>query len=618
MNPSTFGDSVTFTATVTGLAGAEIPTGSVQFSVDGVLAGAPVTVAAGSASLVMSGLDAGDHTITVAYAGSENYETSTGAMTQSVARAETSTVVEADVHPSVYGDAVTFTATVSPHPASGTVQFTVDGTDLGSPVAVGPDGAAVSDAISTLGTGDHEVVATFSGTANYESSDDTITQTVTRADTTTTVTSDENPATYGETVTFTVTVAPQPVAGSVQLSIDGAPVGGPVALTAGTASLVGTGLSPGVHVIQAAFLGTMNYKPSTGALTQTIVKVPSSTALSIAPATPIAGAPLVLKATVSGSLSGSNPTGTVVFSVDGSPVGSPVSVSGTGIATLTMPAPPAGTHTAAAEYSGDPEYAPSNASGSTSVTPLVKSGYWMVGLGGSVYAFGDVPYKGGTNTGNVVDIEPTRSGEGYWIATSLGGVLRFGDAPDFGDAHDRLRAGEHVVSMSATPNNDGYWLFTDIGRVIPFGAAPFLGDMAAVKLNGPVLGSVATPTGHGYYMVASDGGVFSFGDAVFHGSMGGTRLNQPVMGLVPDADNVGYWLVARDGGVFAFAAPFRGSMGGSRLNRPVIGMVGFGVGYLMVASDGGIFNFSDKPFRGSLGANPPAAPIVSIAAHAEP
>ena len=188
----------------------------------------------------------------------------------------------------------------------------------------------------------------------------------------------------------------------------------------------------------------------------------------------------------------------------------------------------------------------------------------MVGLSGSVYAFGDVPYKGGTNTGSVVDIEPTRSGEGYWIATSLGGVLRFGDAPDFGDAHDRLRAGEHVVSMSATPNNDGYWLFTDIGRVIPFGAAPFLGDMAAVKLNGPVLGSVATPTGHGYYMVASDGGVFSFGDAVFHGSMGGTRLNQPVMGLVPDADNVGYWLVARDGGVFAFAAPFRGSMGGSR------------------------------------------------------
>jgi hypothetical protein len=44
------------------------------------------------------------------------------------------------------------------------------------------------------------------------------------------------------------------------------------------------------------------------------------------------------------------------------------------------------------------------------------------------------------------------------------------------------------------------------------------------------------------------------------------------------------------------------------------GMVAFGDGYLMVAEDGGIFNFSDRPFDGSLGANPPALPIVSVAA----
>jgi hypothetical protein len=34
----------------------------------------------------------------------------------------------------------------------------------------------------------------------------------------------------------------------------------------------------------------------------------------------------------------------------------------------------------------------------------------------------------------------------------------------------------------------------------------------------------------------------------------------------------------------------------------------------MVASDGGIFSFSDKAFAGSLGANPPSRPIVSVAA----
>ncbi len=124
---------------------------------------------------------------------------------------------------------------------------------------------------------------------------------------------------------------------------------------------------------------------------------------------------------------------------------------------------------------------------------------------------------------------------------------------------------------------------------------------------------MATPTGQGYYMVASDGGIFSFGDARFYGSTGDRRLNAPVQSLVPTVDGRGYWLVASDGGIFAFSAPFRGSMGDRRLNQPVTGMVRFGDGYLMVASDGGVFNFSGQPFAGSLGASPPAHPIVSVA-----
>jgi hypothetical protein len=72
--------------------------------------------------------------------------------------------------------------------------------------------------------------------------------------------------------------------------------------------------------------------------------------------------------------------------------------------------------------------------------------------------------------------------------------------------------------------------------------------------------------------------------------------------------------VASDGGVFAFDAPFRGSMGGIHLAKPVTGMVPYGNGYLMVGEDGGIFSFSDQPFVGSLGGNPPAHPIVSVAA----
>jgi ribosomal protein L24E len=144
------------------------------------------------------------------------------------------------------------------------------------------------------------------------------------------------------------------------------------------------------------------------------------------------------------------------------------------------------------------------------------------------------------------------------------------------------------------------------------------GDMSGVPLNGPVLDSQVTPTGNGYYMVASDGGVFAFGDAVFAGSMGGRTLNRPVESLVPDPDGRGYWLVASDGGVFAFEAPFVGAIPGvlqpgQRLNAPVSGMVPYGNGYVLVATDGGAFVFSDQPFFGSRGDNPPAAPVLDVA-----
>jgi subtilisin family serine protease len=250
----------------------------------------------------------------------------------------------------------------------------------------------------------------------------------------------------------------------------------------------------------------------------------------------------------------------------------------------------------------------------------VDAGYWMLGLDGLVYAFGNASGAGDPSSHlaaagvAATDIEPSPSGNGYWVLSERGAVFSYGDARYKGGLPDGyLAPGETATSLSATPSGDGYWIFTTRGRAAHFGDAVFLGDMRAVRLNGPVLDSVATPTGGGYYMVAADGGIFTFGDARFHGSMGDKPLNAPVRSLVPDPDQTGYWLVASDGGVFTFLADFRGSMGGTRLNKPVTGMVAFGNGYLMVASDGGVFNFSDKPFAGSLGSNPPAYPIVALA-----
>jgi myo-inositol-hexaphosphate 3-phosphohydrolase len=246
-----------------------------------------------------------------------------------------------------------------------------------------------------------------------------------------------------------------------------------------------------------------------------------------------------------------------------------------------------------------------------------RSGYWMVGSDGKVYAFGEAKTYGDASLpagAQAVDLEPTPSGNGYWILDDLGHVFAKGDARHHGDVTPSiLKMAETITSLSSTKTGNGYWVFTSAGRSVPFGDAVTHGDMSQVKLNGPVLDSIVTPSGQGYYMVASDGGIFSFGDAKFYGSMGGKRLNAPVQSLVPDSDGVGYWLVASDGGIFAFDASFRGSMGDQTLNKPVTGMVRYGSGYLMVGEDGGIFSFSDKPFAGSLGSAPPARPITSVA-----
>jgi hypothetical protein len=249
--------------------------------------------------------------------------------------------------------------------------------------------------------------------------------------------------------------------------------------------------------------------------------------------------------------------------------------------------------------------------GAAPVAGPAGSGYWMLDSAGHVYAFGAAGSFGEPAVTGSVDIEPAPDGRGYWVLGSGGGISSFGSAAGFGSGAP-LAGDERYVSMSATPTGNGYWLFTNRGRVVARGAAAFLGDMSGTPLNGSILDSVATPSGRGYWMVASDGGIFSFGDARFFGSMGGTPLNQPVVSMAPDPDGVGYWLVAGDGGIFAFDAPFYGSMGGKPLNKQISAIVGGARGYLMVARDGGIFAFGDTQFHGSLGANPPPAPVVSV------
>lgn len=81
-NPSTLGQTVTFTATVTGSS----PTGTVQFSDGGVNLGAPVSLAGGVAAFTTSSLSLGTHSIVAAYGGDgANLASTSPTLSQSVA-----------------------------------------------------------------------------------------------------------------------------------------------------------------------------------------------------------------------------------------------------------------------------------------------------------------------------------------------------------------------------------------------------------------------------------------------------------------------------------------------------------------------------------------------------
>ncbi len=190
-------------------------------------------------------------------------------------------------------------------------------------------------------------------------------------------------------------------------------------------------------------------------------------------------------------------------------------------------------------------------------------------------------------------------GNGYWIVGNGGEVRAYGDAKSYGNA---AQGASPIVASARTASGLGYWLVAANGAVSAFGDAGFDGGMNSVALNAPIVGMASSPSGRGYILLAADGGIFTFGDAHFYGSTGGMHLNARVLDLALTTSGHGYWFVAADGGVFSFGdARFRGSTGAMTLSAPVMSMASAtnGRGYWLVASDGGIFAF-DVPFEGSL------------------
>ncbi|MFM1770041.1 MAG: hypothetical protein RJA22_2570 [Verrucomicrobiota bacterium] len=89
----------------------------------------------------------------------------------------TTTQVSSSKNPSAPGGSVFFTATVTPNPGSGTVQFRTNGVNFGAAVPL-VGGQAISSSVSNLALGVTEVSAAYSGNTNYLPSSGSLAQVV--------------------------------------------------------------------------------------------------------------------------------------------------------------------------------------------------------------------------------------------------------------------------------------------------------------------------------------------------------------------------------------------------------------------------------------------------------
>ncbi|HZR28696.1 MAG TPA: Ig-like domain repeat protein [Terriglobales bacterium] len=367
-NPSSFGQPLTFTAAVT--VGLGTPTGTVTFY-DGVTAlGTGTLDGSGHASLATSALQIGARSITAVYPGDINVTGSTSApITQTVTQATSGTIVAltTGATPSVFGQTLTFTATVGPQFTglpTGTVTFYDGSTALGTGALNGSAHATLTT--TTLPAGTRSITAVYAGDTNFSGSTSSpITQTVTQATSSVvvTLTGGTNPSKFGQAVSFTATVSPQftgTPTGQIIFKV-GNTIVTPHTLN-GSAQAVITDpfMGMGVTAITAAYSGDANFTSSTSpAVNQTVnpnsgaaVALMFTTTPTISPNTSLFRKTVTLTATANPSAA----TGTVSF-VDGNTLTllGTATLSG-GVATTTTSQFGLGEHFIAVSYSGDSTY----------------------------------------------------------------------------------------------------------------------------------------------------------------------------------------------------------------------------------------------------------------------
>jgi large repetitive protein len=334
-------------------------------------------------------------------------------------------------NPSVFGQDVTFTATVTPVtpgtgpiPTSDTVTFTLDGTALVPDVKINSSGQATLDLASlsppqqlTVAGSPHSLSATFNGDGNWNTATTSLSQTVNMASTTVTFTTSPASAVIGQSLNVIATVNPvSPGAGvptgTVTFTEDGV-VQSPTTMTAGKATFIIASLA-GPHTFQATYNGDVNFSASPASAVFH-VSVPTATTISIASSAispSVFGQPAIT-ATVTPSSGTAKPTGgTVTFVVNGTSFQVPLTSANPGVAALPPADLPVGTNSVTASYSGDTSssdnFLPSGPTSPFSQTVNKASTTTAIGSSSSTSVSGQPVTFTATVTGNFPSIlKPT-------------------------------------------------------------------------------------------------------------------------------------------------------------------------------------------------------------------
>jgi len=276
-SPTTFGQPVTFTATVSPQTGSGTPTGTVAFLDGSAQIGSGTLNAQAQATFSSSSLSAGTHLITAKYSSDANFAASASlAVSQTIQQAASSTVVVSSANPGTFGQSVTFTATVSSSTTgtpTGTVQFFDGSMQIGTGTLTA--NAQAVFATSSLAVGTHSITVRYSGDTNFTGSTSAaLNETVQQAATSTVVASSAATVTVGQKVAFTATVSSAASAtptGSVAFLDGTTQIGTGVLGTNAQATFSTSSLAVGTHSITAKYSGDTNFAASTSAaLTETI------------------------------------------------------------------------------------------------------------------------------------------------------------------------------------------------------------------------------------------------------------------------------------------------------------------------------------------------------------